>query len=345
LVRRLLQDGYRFDVYQAVHVVSLLLPRTDGADALDGWRDASVQLRPSAALAFPASDIERVDAVALGESRRVRITATFGGLYGVDAALPAHYHDLLATEATEGAALRDFLDIFNHRLYALLFRAWQKYRPVLRRPECSVAASPAAASPAAASPAARDARRFLALAGIGPAQETASLNPLRLASFAGRLGVQVRSAEGLAALLDGLLGGLPVTVEENVPRWVPAPDRPGLAAGVRLGANATIGRRVRDCSGAFRIHLGPLPLRTYLDLLPGGALARHVDSLVRRYAPDYLDYDVALTLETDAAPPTSLGAGTRLGLSTFLGRPSASTTRIVRYPGPDEESTREAEAA
>jgi type VI secretion system protein ImpH len=68
------------------------------------------------------------------------VTVNFLGITGPQGALPTHYTQLLLRIAREGrgaerTALRDWLDLFNHRLVALYFRAWEKYRfpvPFLR---------------------------------------------------------------------------------------------------------------------------------------------------------------------------------------------------------------------
>ena len=54
------------------------------------------------------------------------------GLYGPSSPLPNHYtEDVLWASADEDAA-RSFLDLFNHRLISLVFRAWEKYRQPFR---------------------------------------------------------------------------------------------------------------------------------------------------------------------------------------------------------------------
>lgn len=337
IVRRLLNEGHRFDFFQAVYLIDRLFPDVPSPGASPDVSTAPLRLRPSEALVFPASDVKQVDVVHPDDGRRRRdplfyVTATFLGLYGVDASMPTHYHDVVATKPEQSDALRAFLDVFNHRLYAFYYRAWAKYRPYLHRPE------PTDTDDAVP----RRARRFLSLAGLStvPDLDDAPVAPMRLASYAGRLGPRTRNAEGLRALLEGLLGNIDVAVEENVARWIPIHDRPSLGdPGAELGVNTNIGEKVYDRSSKFRIHLGPVDLDTYLSLLPGGDLAQRVDWLVRLYAPDHLDYDVELTLEADDADPTTLGGdGVRLGLSSFLGHPSPSMSRVVRYDADDEDA-------
>jgi type VI secretion system protein ImpH len=55
------------------------------------------------------------------------MTVTFMSLAGTNAVLPWHYTQLLIDRIREkDYGLRDFLDLFHHRLIAQFYRAWQK---------------------------------------------------------------------------------------------------------------------------------------------------------------------------------------------------------------------------
>jgi type VI secretion system protein ImpH len=63
-----------------------------------------------------------------------------------------------------------------------------------------------------------------------------------------------------------------------------------------------------------------LDLEQYENFLPGGAPLGKLVDWVRMYLCDELDWDVRLLLEPDKVPKLSLGGGTRLGWTTWLGR-------------------------
>lgn len=321
--RRMMQEGYRFDFYQAVRLLEKFFPEAPGPGRSAEVRLARIFFRPDTALIFPGTDLKRVDWLDEADPRAgVRLTVTFMGLYGIGSPLPVYFYDELATEEEETYALRDFLDIFNHRFYAYFYRAWKKYRP-----EVHTGAPDEGDHP----------RRFLCVAGLGIdgiLSGTPLPAPMRLAAFAGRLAPRVRNAEGLRAMLAGLLGGVAVRILENVPRWVPIPERPRMGSGgLALGATATIGQRVLDVSGMFRVVLGPLAFDVFEDYLPGRAGARLLAYLVRLYTLDYLDYDVELQLDTAGIPAVRLGDATvQVGRTTWLGKPAEAVTPIrVRY--------------
>ncbi len=51
------------------------------------------------------------------------------GLFGPSGSLPDHYTSLVIQRLRQhDFALRDFLDLFNHRTISLFYRAWEKYR-------------------------------------------------------------------------------------------------------------------------------------------------------------------------------------------------------------------------
>ena len=308
---RMTESGYRFGFFQAVR---LLAASRGGPASVGGDAPAAeaVRVSPDPASVFPAADVRRVRPAEDGDGP-VTLEVGFGGLYGVDAALPNAFHERIASREASTLPLRDFLDVVSHRSYAQLWRAWARYRPEVRGgPDLHAA-------------------RAAALAGTGGT--SAAPVPARdLLPLAARLSAWARNAEGLRALLEHATGHA-VRVLENVPRLVHLGERPRLGT-ARLGRDAVIGERLYDESGKVRIEIGPLHLDAFRDLLPGGAGAARVDALVRLYASDWLDYDVDLLLHAEEAPPLRLGeaSSARLGRNAHLGRPRTPLVRRrVRY--------------
>ena len=90
-------------------------------------------------------------------------------------------------------------------------------------------------------------------------------------------------------------------------------------AGASLGAGAVLGAQVWDRQSKIRIWLGPLSLPQYEAFLPGGVLLRKLVDWMRLYLGFELEWDVRLLLTAAAVPHLRLGAGTRLGWTTWLG--------------------------
>jgi type VI secretion system protein ImpH len=324
--RRLWREGHRFQFRQALRLLERAFPEAPPIGETADYLDPPIRLRPSVDLVFPATDLKRV---ARPDERpeAVEVVSTFLGLYGIDSPLPYRFYEHLAHGTSDTIPFRDFLDIFNHRLYAFFYRAWKKYRPWLHY---------------RAGGRDRHSRRMVALAGLGTpgamettgALEAVAASRMRLAAQAGTLGPRVRNADGLEALLRAFLEDVEVEVIENVPRWVDIPSPGGLGdGGVQLGENATVGEQIYDRAGKFRIRLGPLSLDQYRSFLPGGDRAEALHELVRLYAPDYLAYDVQLHVPSADLPTLEIGGDeSRLGYTTSLGTPRQPLmSRIVEY--------------
>ena len=327
VMSHMLEEGYFYDFFQ---VVRLLEQRFVGAPApgTSSEFDAEpIRFRPHAGLVFPATDVRNIERLP-GERERVRLTLTFHGLYGVDSPLPVYFYDALAREPGRTKAMRDFLDMFNHRLYALFYRGWKRHRAyTFFRSDGSDGYS----------------IRHRCLAGLGTPglAQAGPVRSLRMSAFAGVLGSRIRSAAGLRSILRGLLPGTPVEIIQNIPRWVPIRERPRMGRGkgskpLRLGQSGNIGATVCDLSGKMRIVIGPMDLDLYQNLLPGGPSARVVQQLAESATTDIVEFDLQLRLETEKIPKLRLGSSSpRLGLTTWVGQPEGvSTSRTVAYARP-----------
>jgi type VI secretion system protein ImpH len=336
VLRALLEDGHRFDFFQAVWLLEQHLDRPGAPDLFrrSPRRRAAprIRIRPASSSAFPAADVRRVDLQDVpGRGPTAEVEVTFMGLYGVNAPLPSYFVERIVRTPEEGAVLRDFLDLLNHRIYTLLYRGWKKFRPLRAR------AGRGAETDAVPGSSPSHRHRFDRLAGLpdgGPRPEPRTHR--HSLAFAGRLAAHVRNREGLEGLLRAVLD-VPVRICENVGRWVPLPSRPTLGRSTRrpvqVGRHGVVGERLFDVAGKFRIVLGPLDLATYRSLRPGGTGARTLQSVVTLYLLDALDYDVDLRLDPSDLAPAALGDDrSRVGSTARLGRPpDRVASEIVAY--------------
>lgn len=320
LIRSLLEEGHRFNIYQALSLLERSYP---DAPPIGGTGPAAreiIRIRPDVSLAFPSGAISALDWVEAAPSEsgfslatqpegRFRLTATFFGLYGVDSPLPNHWSEEILYEQAQDTTVRDFLDLFHHRIYSLLFRIWTKYRyPVQYRLAGDDAFS----------------RRFLALIGLGSADwQTAGLPAMRLLRYAGLLVQRPRSAAGLEAFLFDWFGGIPIRVESCSGRWIDL--GPGDLcrlgrSGTTLGEDAILGGRMYDVSGQFRLSIGPVDYPEYRRFLPDGSDHGTLRSLVNFFVTDRLEAELQLRLRGDEVPPLRLDPGDppRLGWTTWL---------------------------
>lgn len=305
----LVRKGSEYSFFQVMRLLRLLSRLQASAGEGEPGGPAGIRVRPELSLAFPASEVARVEEIP-GEEARFRITATFLGLYGVSSPLPTFYtEDLLEEEGADLSASRDFLDLVNQPLYELLFRCWTKYRPFLKVGE--------ERDPV-------DLERLFCLAGLGEPELREDIpEAYSLLRYVGLFTQFPRSALGLETLLRDSLGGIPVEVVPCRERTVTVPEDQRCRLGVRgcvLGGDGLVGDRLVDRTGKFRLRIGPVGTDGYHDLLPGGEGHRRLVSRVRFYLPDPLEYDIELLLEGGETRTACLG-GTRwaaLGHDTWI---------------------------
>lgn len=312
LLERLLRDEpTAVEFFQAVRLLERLRP--DRAP-VGGFGDPSaevVRFTVPPTLAFPPSELRSLDMDADGPAR---MAVTFLGLTGPLGVLPHVYTLQVGDRARQrDTALRDFLDIFHHRLISLFYRAWEKYRFTVARERSGGEAL---------------AVHVADLIGMGTPglQDRLALSDESLLFYAGLLAPHRRSAVALEQLLADYFD-VPVAVEQFVGGWytLDGGDQCALgddgSASTQLGLGAVVGDEIWDPQARVRVRLGPLTRAQYDDFLPGGLALDRLRTLVRVFADDQLDFELQLVLAREAVPPCVLGAddvGLPLGWATWL---------------------------
>ena len=326
---KLAEEPYRFEFFQAVRLLEKLFPeRTPvGRFAHPASEVAHFSAHPS--LAFPASQIQRIDEV---ENGPVRLTVNFMGLTGPEGVLPNPYTALIVERLrASDTSLRDFLDIFNHRIISLFYRAWRKYR-------FDVAGEHGERE--------RFSRHLLSLVGLGTEglQDRQAVSDDAMIYFAGLLAQRPRSAQALQQILAEYFD-VPVQIEQFVGDWYCLDSQTqcqfaeGTSASQELGFGAVVGDAVWNQQSKVRIVLGPLSLDRYVDFLPDGAAWEPLQAWARFFSNEEWDFEVKLILEREDVPICELGAeeaaGPHLGWVSWLksapfGRDPDDTVLVLR---------------
>ncbi len=275
--------------------------------------DDPVRLGQQPSLRFAPAEMAALEP-ATG-TRPPRLLVYFLGLLGPNGPLPLHLTEYARDREryVGDHTFARFLDMFNHRMLALLYRAWAQAQPAISfdRPEQDRFGSYLASLSGHSMPA---------------FQGRDAMPDLAKRHYAGHLSCQTRHPEGLVSMLRHLLG-LPVQIEEFVGRWLVLPPDCRLRLGETpqtgaLGTTTTLGARVWDHQSKFRIRIGPLRFANYLSLLPGNAALARVKAVVRTYTGDALEWDLRPVLAEPEVPRLRLvsigGAGPRLGWTTWL---------------------------
>jgi type VI secretion system protein ImpH len=366
-----MEEGHGFEFFQAVRLLQRLAPDKEPVGrAASPWSEA-VRFRTHVSLSFPPSAVHRI-APATDDRPMPELTQPFLGLIGPSGVLPRHYTEILMRIARESRdpeadAFRAWLDLFQHRLTSLFYRAWEKYRFPLafERGEADrdepdsftqVLLSLIGARPQSLRGrlVVRDRRRSEAIGhdelhalGGAPDGLLAEVPDLSLLYYSGLLAHRPRSALGLEAILTDFFG-VPVAVRQFQGEWLmldvqnqtrlsSGPDS-GDHAHNRLGRSALVGDRVWEIRNKVRLVVGPVGFNAFEDFLPDTAPAARrkaiflLAHLVRLYGGPELDFDVQLVLRAEEVPSCQLteesrGFGPHLGWNTWLGAGTSACDR------------------
>lgn len=316
LLNALEQEPAQFDFYQAVYALERQLCAErkrwqgvgrDGFPAKEIVRFKSVQH-----LGFPGQPIAKVkyqlqaqDNAGEPIARNAVMHVSFMGLTGPSGVLPQHYSEMVLQRIKQrDNTMRDFFDLFNHRLISLYYRAWEKYRFA-----CQYEMTP-------------DNQDSFSqvLSKLGGGSQSLSLY------YAGAFSQKHRSAAQLSSILSELLQ-LRVDISPLRGRWLQVQQQEqsklgghiALAGGNnRLGHTAMLGQRVWDVSSAVRISLY-VKSKKATDLLPGSYQHQLLKTFLHDYLPPSMQIEIALLGQCQDFPTAQLGGtNSRLGQSGNL---------------------------
>lgn len=299
---------YRYDFYQTLRRLECLYDQKPRFGRALRPIDEPVRLGQDPDLAFAPTPLASFEPSAGGRAPRLQVRLF--GLLGPNGPLPIHITEY-ARERLRNAGdptLSRFLDLFHHRFLALFYRAWAQAQPQVNRDRPHDD---------------RFAAYVGAFIGMAPAafRNRDTVPDLAKLFHAGSLIRQVRNAEGLRGILQHFFR-VPVEIQEFVGHWLPLSPRERSSltrGGAPIGAGGVLGGRVWDRQHKFRVRLGPLSLPQYESFLPGGEMLRTLVDWVRLYSCFEHDWDVRLVLRGEEVPRVQLGAGRRLGWTTWLG--------------------------
>lgn len=321
LREQFVENPTAFQFFQAVRLLGRLSPerRTVGEFVDPAEEEIRFSVPPS--LAFPASEIQSVESQ---EDGPMRVVVNFMGLTGPLGVLPYHYTLSVAARLRErDRTLRDFLDLFHHRIISLFYRAWEKFRFPVRFERNRE------------DPITRHVADLVAV-NLRPASERSALRRETLLFYAGLLLPHQRSAAALEQMLEDYFD-VPVEIEQFVGGWyTPAQESQCVltdddrAAG-RLGVGALVGEAIFDRQVKVRVRIGPLEQERYREFLPGNSAHRELMELTRFFGGEAFEFELQLVLAREEVPACVLGSeetdGLPLGWSTWI-----RTSPLTRDP-------------
>src|ERR1700694_739407 len=200
---RLLEEPFCFEFFQAVRLLERLRPDRMPVGRFARPSEEVVQFRANPTLSFPASEIQSLQE---GKNGQAAMSLNFMGMTAPRGTLPLYYTDLMIGRImARDHTMRDFFDLFHHRIISLFYRAWQKYRFQFRRELNDYDGF---------------SRYLLDSFGLGTKglQERQAMADESLLSYSGLLAQQPRSATALRLLLADYFQA-PVEIEQFVGAW------------------------------------------------------------------------------------------------------------------------------
>lgn len=315
-------EPFRVRFFQAVRLMERLAQDREMVGRFVRPAREVVHFAARQSTSFPASEVHAIE---WPEGQPARMLVNFMGLTGPLGSLPLYYTELVMhRERERNHSLRDFLDLFNHRIISLFYRAWEKYRFAI--------------------PYERDeydpmSQMLMALIGLGTAgqQDRQDIGDDSLLFYCGLLAQRPRSVLGLQQVIADYFD-VPVEIDQFAGAWYKIDRKTqtclleGHTESECLGMGAVVGDEIWDQQSVARIRIGPLPLERYLEFLPTGSAYAPLQSLVRFYFNDELDFELQLVLQRDETPTCELGAegeaAPQLGWVTWM-----KTKPLGRDPG------------
>ncbi|WP_432455101.1 MULTISPECIES: type VI secretion system baseplate subunit TssG [unclassified Agarivorans] len=246
-------------------------------------------------LGFPGKALAKV-VVPESASQPYQVYVNFMGLTGPSGVLPSHYSEWVMERCKQkDESMRDFLDIFHHRVISLYHRAWEKYQyplQYLRRLQTGQSDPISLA--------------LHALAGTSTSSQL----------YVGGLFSQtIRSAQALKQIVQ-LISGCQVVVHQRVGQWLSLNESEQTQLGGRftpegqhaqLGRSATLGSKIWDVGSAIDIDIQADSQAAAQRLLPGGPLLDLLQQTVAAYLPNHIRPRWSLSARYRDMPSGRLG--------------------------------------
>jgi type VI secretion system protein ImpH len=298
LEEALFERGYEFEFFQAVRLLARIHADRKPVGGTAKPEEEFVRFGAHLTMAFPPSAIYDIARIPDSEDP-ARMTVAFLGLTGIQGTLPLCYTEwMLEREAAKDDTLAAFLDLFNHRLLSLFYRAWEKHRPPVLY-ELSVARN------RLPDPFTHSLYDLIGMGTKGLLGRMGIENE-SLLFYAGLIAQRPRSASALRGILRDYFS-VPVEIDQCIGDWyeLEEADRCYLAAEAeasQLEVGAFLGDAVWNQQGRFRIRVGPLKFDRFLEFLPDGRAMAKLVEFTRYLVGQAMAFDVQVSLRAGEVP-------------------------------------------
>ncbi len=324
---RLFREPYGFNFFQAVRLLGLLQPTRSPVGRYANPEEETVRFGGNPSLNFPASEIQSLTE-RTGSNPAMEVN--FLGLFGPMGVLPNFMTELVADRVrVRDTGLRDFLDIFNHRLTSFFYQAWEKSH-------FTVGYERDRSDPVT--------QYLLALVGLGTPQlrNRQTVRDEAFVYYAGLTALSSKPGAALEAVLSDYFDA-PAEVEPFIGIWrkIDEQDQCLLdesSESTLLGLGAVAGDEIWDQQSRIRLRIGPLSAVRYQEFLPTGVAWPALRAITKMFCGNDLEVEVQLVLRREEVPACELGNaeedGPELGWQTWLkSKPDFAKDAVVVVGG------------
>ena len=314
LIEQLESEPQRFDFFQAVRLLetaATLHPDEDETVA-DGRLvglarpdQEAVHFSSRTSLAFNGSDVTKVSQKRIhshdsedNPALQWQMEVAMMGLSGSQGVMPFYLSEVVIAELRQkNRALKDYLDLFNHRTISMFYEAWQKYQvaPGYERAQRSDSEKKDLFTDA-----------LLSLSGLGipELRYRSSMPDEPVAQFAGHFGRTICSAESLRSSIAGMFG-LEIEIEQFNGSWYDLPEDARCRMpdeehphGINncLGVNTVMGVRCYQAQSKFTVIAIPHSEEEFRALAPGSKTLEELKAFIRMSAGAEQDFDLEIRL-------------------------------------------------
>ncbi len=296
----LLENASRYDFIAAVKLIrvwllSQQLPIT--------W--PQVKCVAHLSLAFSTAEIQ---AITRSNDNHFIIYANFLTIYGTASPLPNYYTEYLFSSINQdNPVVREFLDLFQHRLYEKYFELHQSVQLTTNTDASN-----------------HYTQQIYSLAGLGNQSLIPTIPQNRLLRYAGLLSCKLRTYSNLLKLLsDYAHVSLEIEPYFRIKRAIATQQYALLGQkNCSLGDDCHLGQSYYSMKNSIKIYFLNLSIEQFKNLLPGQRLSQEVSELIKLYVLQTINVHVELQLHPASTQQSGLchDSQTRLGMNSWLGQ-------------------------
>lgn len=311
MIDSIIENAHQLDFYKAVFVIENQLKCADSDYRHVGYdshpKMELVKFSSVQKLGFPGNSISKVESNGYSDNfHQVTMHISFMGLTGCAGALPQFYTELVLQRIKyKDTAMRDFYDMFNHRLVSMYYRAWKKYKQPLSYVKAHINKDPYT--------------EILTLLSGGE-----QLHHLHCSGVFNR---KIRNATDLQQLLQYYLD-CSVEINQMVGQWreLKPQEQTSLASigsfegqNAQLGVDSMLGQKVWDLSSQVDVEITCTKKDQASHFLPKGKLYQIATKILKDYLGHSIQYRLNINTRFEHFAISSLSKNNmQLGSSSFL---------------------------